>query len=92
LPSWKWCAPFRYLSLGDDQYAKMHVVWGMKGLDDSDYNPYDPPCCCTKASGCAGWKYSKPTCRGTVKYAQQQQQQWHEQHQQRTPPKQHPEQ
>ena len=37
-----------YLSGASDQYAKLHVVWGMQGLDERDYNKYDPPCSCTK--------------------------------------------
>eukprot|EP00614_Pseudopedinella_elastica_P005761 CAMPEP_0172589926 /NCGR_PEP_ID=MMETSP1068-20121228/8449_1 /TAXON_ID=35684 /ORGANISM="Pseudopedinella elastica, Strain CCMP716" /LENGTH=1114 /DNA_ID=CAMNT_0013385597 /DNA_START=196 /DNA_END=3540 /DNA_ORIENTATION=- len=57
-----------YLSGASDQYAKLHVVWGMQGLDERDYNKYDPPCSCTKKTGCTGWEYSPPTCRGTVKY------------------------
>ena len=57
-----------FYSLGEEQYAKYQLVWGMKSLDESDYNQYDPPCSCTEANGCTGWKMSPENCRGTVVY------------------------
>lgn len=57
-----------FFSGSADSYAKLHVVWGMKGLNEKDYNPYDPPCSCTKKTGCTGWEYSPPDCRGRVIY------------------------
>jgi hypothetical protein len=57
-----------FFSLGEEQYAKYQVVWGMESLDESHYNQYDPPCSCTKANGCNGWVMSPENCRGTVVY------------------------
>lgn len=58
----------KFVSKSDDEYATLQIVWGMKGLDDSDYNHWDPPCSCTKSSGCTGWKYSPEDCRGRTVY------------------------
>jgi hypothetical protein len=58
----------KFISLSNSQYADLHTVWGMKSLDESDYNQWDPSCYCTKANGCFGYEYSPPDCRGRVRY------------------------
>lgn len=32
----------KYLSGDDENYAQLDVIWGLKGIDRSDYDPYYP--------------------------------------------------